>query len=89
MSLTPVNNSSSAFQRLEPGYCLHAVGQGALAVECREGDSGCVHHSENVVSHLALLLKAKDHFSCHSLIRSIIKGIKDLRINTDRVKSRL
>ena len=24
---------------MEPGCCLHAVGQGALAVECREGDA--------------------------------------------------
>ncbi len=48
-----------ATQLLEPTECLHAVGQGALAVECREGDDavlgvvGALTHRETVLECIA------------------------------------
>ena len=46
-------------QYLEPNDCLHAVGQGALAVECREGDAdvlaavGELHHRDTLLACVA------------------------------------
>ena len=43
------------FQYLDPSCCLHAVGQGALAVECREGDAESLRAASSL-SHRETLL---------------------------------
>ena len=43
------------FQLLEPGCCLHAVGQGALAVECREGDAESLRAAASLAHRETLL----------------------------------
>jgi len=51
--------SDRVTQHLEPDTCMYAVGQGALAVECRENDSSTLsllqklHHRETVLRTIA------------------------------------
>jgi porphobilinogen deaminase len=52
-------------ERLEPDICMHAVGQGALAVECRQEDvqtlailSALHHRYFQHRAHYALVLRA-------------------------------